>query len=489
MNQTGADRNPTCRAPHHNMGRSKFHAHINWQDAYTHPIIISALSSAVPSCNYTLVDSVDELPSLQSPFLQITSYETIPFEHLLEHPSTSLVCSYIIRKALIRKHYLAHTVHSYLAKHPESALKDHVPLTVDIEVDYAEFLDEALVEAYELHEAFARNEGNPPADREWWILKPSMSDRGQGIRLFSTGEELHDIFQQWEQDQSGSEDDDEGSRENEPNETDPSGRITAKAAAQSPEAERPSKGIITSQLRHFVAQPYIPPLLLPKYENRKFHIRTYVLCVGALRVYVYKEMLALFAAVPYQPPGALIRQSSSDTIEASSLAVIDMLPHLTNTCLQTDPSPLDANSLGPSVIPLHALSASALTPLTLSSIHSQIFTTTSHVFRAAVAQPTTFQPLPNAFEIFGVDWLVDPECKVHLLEFNAYPDFAQSGMEGKKVVEGLWRGVLEVVLKGDGDGGEGFFGELKNEGGEGNAGEVERGWGLEKVLDLDMGRR
>lgn len=491
INEDCADSTQICRSMKANMGNPKFYAQIDWQDTYTHPIIMEAFSAIIPSFFYTLIDSIEELPAPETPFLQITSYETLAFEHLLEHPKTSIACSYIIRKALIRKHYLSHTIHSYLTKHPESRPKLLAPLTVDFEVDYAEFLDEALVEAYELHDAFARNEGKAVNDREWWILKPSMSDRGQGIRLFSTESELHDIFQRWEQDQSDSEDEDkDGGAEAQESPSDEGGPECGPALeskSRPDENEKPTNGVITSQLRHFVAQLYIPPLILPEYGNRKFHIRTYVLCVGALHVYVYKEMLALFAAVSYQAPGTPSPKAPDTSSERSETPTggIDMLPHLTNTCLQSS-----ASNSNPKVLPLHLLCGAVLTPSALSSIQNQICTATCHVFRAAVAQPTTFQPLPNAFEIFGVDWLVDPGMKVHLLEFNAYPDFGQSGEDGKKVVEGLWRGVFGIVLNGDAEGGKGLFGDL--EVGETNRSErkgAAEQWGMEKVLDLDMGRR
>lgn len=458
--------------------RPKIYAHVDYHDSYTHPIILAAISSILPSKNYTFLDSLRDMPDPQSPLLEITAYETIPFQHLLDHPTTSLACSYVIRKALIRKHYLSHTVQSYLTKHPEGSLRTHVPLAVDFELDYAEFLDEALVEAYELHEAFAKNKAKNGADREWWILKPSMIDRGQGIRLFSTESELHDIFQQWEDDQP------------EPSEDEEDSYNTAAAATRKEKSsdEKLKNGIITSQLRHFVAQPYILPLLPPEYNNRKFHIRTYVLCVGALRVYVYKEMLALFAELPFQTPGIRTASSKVNGIESHSEKEIDMRPHLTNTCLQTIPSPSpNSNFSEAKVIPFRDLISSLLTPAKKSSIYNQIFETTSDVLRAAAAQPTNFQPLPNAFEIYGVDWLVDPDFQVHLLEFNAYPDFAQSGPEGRRVVEGLWRGVLGIVLRGDGRGNGGFFGDVFGDG-DGTRREVED-WGMEMVLDLDMGRR
>ncbi|KAI4221357.1 MAG: hypothetical protein L6R36_006963 [Xanthoria steineri] len=454
-----------------NMNPRKFYAFIDYEDFYTHAIISDVFSSLVSSNDYFA-----NLPSPASPFLQISSYESIPFQQLQSHPRTALANSYVIRKALIRKHYLAHTVRSYLVKNPDSELRDHVPVTVDFEVDYAEFLDEALVEAYELNESFMRNEGKDGSNREWWILKPSMSDGGIGIQLFSTAQELRNIFTKWEADQPESEVGDDHERVQ-----------SAIPNAESSDTQDLDSGIITSQLRYFVAQTYIPPLLLPEYQVRKFHIRTYVLGVGAIRVYVYKEMLALLAEMPYRTPGTVVDSLSSN---GDTKASMDMRPHLTNTCLQAT-----SDSTTPTVLPLYSLTSSLLTSPLLSSITNQIYTTTSTLFRAAVAQPTNFQPLPNAFEVFGVDWLVDPEGKVHLLEVNAFPDFKQSGPEeGRGVVEGLWRGVLGVVLMGDGKS-EGFFGVLHGEstggkcGGKEAKGDVERKWGMKEVLDLDMGRR
>lgn len=177
-----------------------------------------------------------------------------------------------------------------MAKNPASILAESSPVTCDFELDFAEFLDEALMEAYEVADSMALNEELPPDQRTWWILKPGMSDRGQGIRLFSTTEELTEIFESFEGDSDSEEEDEEVEGDT---------------------------SVVTSQLRHFVAQQYVhPPLLV---DNRKFHIRTYVLAVGGLKVFVYKPMLALFAAREYSPPW------KDD----------DLTAHLTNTCLQT----------------------------------------------------------------------------------------------------------------------------------------------------------
>ena len=468
------------------------HALIDYEDPYVQPLILSALQASFPSSPYTLISSISELPTVTSLLLLITSYESLPFTYIHTRPATTFANAYVIRKALIRKHYLASTLDSYLIKHPTSPLKHHIPATVSFELDYAEFLDDAILEAFELHESFARNEGKMPAAREWWILKPSMSDRGQGIRLFSTEDELRVVFEEWEAEnpEEGSEGDTE---EDEIEAMTSAAASLAITGSQLPEAKISSSpleearsaspaagkthgdGIITSQLRHFVAQPYIPPLLFPELGHRKFHIRTYVLAVGALKVYVYREMLALFAAVPYVPPGS----GPADPADSG----LDMRSHLTNTCLQDgtrEGSVLRFWDL-PATLPPVATPVSSDRAPTPTNWRAHVFATicasTAALFEAASTQPTTFQPLPNAFEVFGVDWMVDERGEAWLLEVNAFPDFRQTGEGLRDVVRGLWEGVVGIavgVFFGVGDGGQGKVGEER--------------WGMREVLDLNMGR-
>ena len=402
-------------------------------DSYVLPLIHSALSKSFPRHFYKYITSTTQLPHLTARLLQITPYESIDFTHVLEHPTTSLANSYIIRKALIRKNYLHNTVTSWWSKHPnDTDLKSHVPLTVAFEVDYAEFLDEALVECWELYESFAKEQP------EWWVLKPGMSDQGQGIRLFSSEKELQAIFEEWEGDES----DDEDETETPPN-------INGLDVI--------GAGTMTSQLRHFIAQRYIhPPLLLKDHGNRKFHIRCYVLAVGALRAYVYEDMLALFAPDAYTPP---------------SIESLNPRIHLTNTCLQD-------GSREAIVLPFWDLSNNSSNSLGLAqhwkeSIFNQICAATGTLFEAAAReQMIHFQTLENAFEVFGVDWMVDAGGRAWLLEVNAFPDFRQSGSVGEELVKGFWEEVIGVAVGGF------FGGEMKTE--------EDR---LRKVLDVDLGRR
>jgi tubulin--tyrosine ligase len=427
----------------------RFSAVIDYEEPYVQPLILAALASRLPKDSYDLVSSTSQTSS-STPVLHIRSYEQLPFEDIVSQPDKCLGNAYIIRKALIRKHYLTTTSHNWITKNPTSVLKSHVKPSCDFELDYAEFLDDALVEAWDLQASFQKNENEELADREWWILKPGMSDRGQGIRLFSTQDELQSIFDEWEAERPDSDDEEEDDGE----------------------AQEQASGdyIMTSQLRHFVAQPYIhAPLLLPN-NPRKFHIRTYVVAVGSLKVYVYRSMLALFAATPYTAPWA-----------SSATSPIDLSAHLTNTCLQDgtrEGSVLSFWDL-PSTLPLSSSSTGSSTVPTdwREDVFSQICGVTGEIFEAAArGMMVHFQTLPNAFEVFGLDFLVDAEGTAWLLEVNAFPDFKQTGDDLKAVVEGLWEGVVDVAVAP-------FFGVQQDV----ETGEKNRDMVL--VRELDLGRK
>ena len=472
------------------------YALINYEDPYVQPLILSAMDKLFAPGTWTLLrpppaaagDAEISLASLlpdssksRAKILQISPYESIDFGFAAAHPATCLVNSYVIRKALIRKHFLAATVETWAAKHPASALRTHVKRAEAFEVDYAEFLDDALVEAWDLRASMERNaaiaaaaeggrgagggggagsddgddgdDGVAEQEQEridWWILKPSMSDRGQGIRLFSTMRELEGIFDGWEADMSGSDDDDDGQDEEE------GGHEGGGAAAG--EEEGRDHGITTSHLRHFIAQPYIhPPLLLPELGNRKFHIRVYVVAVGSLRVYVYRDMLALFAAKPYRSP----RRGDDDG---------DLDAHLTNTCLQ--------NGDGGAADAVHRFRDLPLTRDLAESVCAQICEVTGELFEAAArGMMVHFQPLAHAFEVYGLDFLVDARGTAWLLEVNAFPDFKQTGGELTSVVAGFWWGVLRLAVVP--------FASNTRDGRQDNADDN----GMVLVRDIDLGRR
>jgi hypothetical protein len=88
-----------------------------------------------------------------------------------------------------------------------------------------------------------------------------------------------------------------------------------------------------------------------------------------------------------------------------------------------------------------------------------------------------FQPLPNSFEIFGLDFMVgiegNGELNTYLLEVNAFPDFRQTGDELSGMIERLFEGVMNKAVAP-------FFGlNVEQEGDD----------EMVKVLDVDLGRR
>ncbi|OCT47304.1 putative tubulin--tyrosine ligase PBY1 [Cladophialophora carrionii] len=395
------------------------YALVDYPDAYVQPLILASMNQLRPTA-VQLLSSISHLPHPRHRVLQFTAYEAIDFDHAMQHPQTSLVCAYVIRKALIRKHYLSNTVSTWLVKHPESILAKHFKSSAHFELDYAEFLDEALVDAWDLNESMAENERKDSTEqRQWWILKPGMSDGGNGIRLFSSLEELQAIFEEWEE---GMPDPDHDTEE-------PDGDDSSGSPSVSKQGGITEGNAMTSQLRHFIAQPYIdPPLLLESYGNRKFHIRTYVLAVGALKVYVYREMLALFAAKEYESPASNMDPD-----------MLDLAQHLTNTCFQAEATKEAA------VYRYWDLNSGGMRPNWKEDVFCQICDITGEVFEAAAReQMIHFQALPNAFEIFGVDFLVDSDYNAWLLELNAYPDFKQTGRDLQDAVVG---GLFAEVTK------------------------------------------
>jgi tubulin---tyrosine ligase len=304
---------------------------------YDDELVKERISCALRQCIPRL-----EFVSCAVAALQWSSYEHIAFERILAHPRTTLCNTYIFRKALIRKHFLANTVYNWVIKHPGSVLARTVPKTYLLECDYAEYLDEALNESFELREALDRNEGMDEEERTWFILKPSMADRGQGIRIFSSRHELEDIFTQFD---------------------------------DNSDDEKSDTGVIAGQLRHFVVQEYISrPLLLRSLRPAaKFHLRVYVVASGALKVYVWSEILALFAPKTFLPPG-------------KSATELDR--HLSNTCLQ------DEADKGYNV---HRFWSLPLSPHELDVIYKSICDVTGEIFTAAaVGQQMHFQvPIPR----------------------------------------------------------------------------------------------
>ena len=76
--------------------------------------------------------------------------------------------------------------------------------------------------------------------------------------------------------------------------------------------------------------------------------------------------------------------------------------------------------------------AKACTNRILDDVHR----ITTELFAAFENEYTVFSPMTNCFELFGLDFMVDEELNVSLLEVNPGPDFQQTGDRLRNVIAG-----------------------------------------------------
>ncbi|KAI0094710.1 tubulin-tyrosine ligase family-domain-containing protein [Irpex rosettiformis] len=426
-----------------------FTAYVRWPSApLTDSLVRNALSQLSPK-----PEIITSLPEVNKParLLQWSTYDVLDHDiTLFQKPGTKvLTCAYTIRKALIRKHFLSRSTQHYLAKNPNSVLQHGIPKTWEIELSFVDELDEMWSD--ELYDLGAILEEG----KTWMILKPAMASRGMGIRLFHTKEELEAIFLEFEDDEA------EEAEEND--------------AMQ--ELEDIGTGVATSQLRHFVIQEYNSnPLLLDPAEvplggarkppltdlqGHKFHLRVYCVAQGALHVYFYNRFLALFSATPYTSP---FRLDSSEN-------PTDISAHLTNTSLQKERGEAGVR-LFDELVGSHVLSRSGHTSMEpqrgvdedaifteadATDVKKQIGELLEDSFRAALGMSVHFQPVPNAFELYGVDFLVSHvpvtshadssrRFLLSLLEFNSEPAIEMTGPRLTWILEDLFVGIAKTCV-------------------------------------------
>lgn len=189
-------------------------------------------------------------------------------------------------------------------------------------------------------------------------------------------------------------------------------------------------------------------------KGHKFHLRAYCIAQGALKVYLYTRVLALFSSKPYFAP----TQPDSDSSPSSG---IDLAPHLTNTALQTHRGE-EGVRLFDELAGCQILSQPtaegpiAFTAVHIAGIQDQMANILAETFQAVLETPIHFQPLPNAFELYGVDFLVsyspssesfsEPKFQVQLLEINAEPAIELTGARLTWILKDLFEAIGTVCV-------------------------------------------
>src|ERR1700754_3078946 len=84
---------------------------------FTQSLVTKALRKISPS-----LEILSSKPEIESNLIQWASYDYIDHELLLSkfsNKTISISSSYIIRKALIRKHFLSRTITNHITKYPQ----------------------------------------------------------------------------------------------------------------------------------------------------------------------------------------------------------------------------------------------------------------------------------------------------------------------------------------------------------------------------------
>lgn len=172
---------------------------------------------------------------------------------------------------------------------------------------------------------------------------------------------------------------------------------------------------------------------------------------------MYTRILALFSPVPFVVPEAGDANPS-------------LTPHLTNTSLQTGRGDAGVRLLS-ELVGCQVLSPGwnrKLTEVDVNDLIGQMGDILSETFKAALENPIHFQvifflstrgsvmlrqlnlqPLPNAFELFGVDFVVaceNSKLQPYLLEINSEPAIELTGPRLMWILEDLFGRVAGVVV-------------------------------------------
>jgi hypothetical protein len=271
--------------------------------------------------------------------------------------------SYCTRKGLIRKAQFSYYMRKYYVKRDSIILRQAIPDTIIL--DLVEDPRGALYEALD-----AIEEGG------LWILKPSVVDKAEIVLVVNNRKTLKKHLKEY------------------------------------------------PDIKEWVFQQYIErPLLV---EGRKFHIRAYVLLVGDLEVYLFEEMLALFAMEDY----------NVEDVE-------NVFSHITNTCVQFGHQNFDEDRC---VKLLKEIQDEMGGEEVYQKVVSDIKDILREVFKGFEQEFSGFLPLPNCFELFGVDFLVSEDHKTYILEFNAGPDLKNTGDRLDFIIEELIEDIVRCTL-------------------------------------------
>jgi tubulin---tyrosine ligase len=334
--------------------------------------------------------------------LQFVEYEAVDWDAVLKPPH-QVTNNLMVRKGLCRKANFARSMARHVARCgsgcplaaaiPPTAVIDTVPVFHDRPpwLDFRAAMADALCEADDLMTPAAAGAAAaaPSGGDALWILKPSLANKAAGISIVRSLAEVD-------------------------------------AAVK---AER--------DVGQWVLQAYVDrPLLVG--GGRKFHLRVYALADGALDVHVLSQALVLLAVEPY---------ARNDTAAVHA--------HITNTCVGVEHGGFDEGAhvrtlseLPGMLVAEGAVADAAEGEARVAALRAGIAACVAHAFSAFESDVggRAFMPLPHAWELYGLDFLVTSDWGLALLEANPTPDIRQTGGRLDGVIADLLEGVVRTCV-------------------------------------------
>ena len=319
--------------------------------------------------------------------LRVEEYETTPWERVMGEVgsgggggggvgSSAAVAvavgasNFCVRKGLGRKAVMAEALQAHAGKCGAACpLRAALPETVVVDtmsvfhsrprwLDFRSALAESLAEAEAAMDAAAAAAVAAAGPAPLWILKPSITNKGEGLRIVAAAVQV------------------------------------AEAVCEAPE------------LGTWVLQRYVdaPLLLRPggggggsvhEGGGHKFHLRVYVLAAGALSVHVFREALVLLALRPYS--------------RASALDPTQRAAHVTNTCVGQEEGGDDfdenlhvccSDELAALLLASGATASAAEADARVDAVFASVREAVAHSFRAMEGRVGLYLPLPApSFEL------------------------------------------------------------------------------------------
>lgn len=173
-------------------------------------------------------------------------------------------------------------------------------------------------------------------------------------------------------------------------------------------------------------------------DKRKFHIRAYALAFDALQVYLSRDCLALCSGSVYK------RNDTSN-----------LFSHITNTAYQDlDPNfqedkcvlQWNDDDICSILVKNRICKNKKEASWRIQQSIDQMVAITGELFKVYENEFGVFSPIDGCFEHYGLDYIIDDQWNIYLLEVNPGPDFKQTGNRLSVVIENLMNSTIDIVF-------------------------------------------